>query len=107
MSVAAYRRLLAATLALSLLLLQLLTASSDFHQAQHSSGKATSSNCVLCLLANGQVDLADAGPGITTFVSPFIDSAPLHESIAMVDFSYLAFPSRAPPAFFSPLSVVA
>jgi hypothetical protein len=92
---------------LGLLLLQLLTASGDFHQTQHRDGKATSPTCVLCLLANGHVDLPEVAPSITPAVRPLLDSAPRYESVAMADFSYLASPSRAPPAFSSPLSVVA
>jgi len=92
---------------LGLLLLQLLTASSDFHQAQHRDGKATSATCILCLLANGHVDLPEAAQSLTPDARPVMDSEPRHESIALVDFSYLSSPSRAPPAFSSPLSVVA
>jgi hypothetical protein len=92
---------------LGLLLLQLLTANSDFHQAQHRDGKAASPTCVLCLLANGHVDMPEAAPSITPAVPPLLDSTLRHESTVLVDFSYLAFPSRAPPAFSPPLSVVA
>jgi hypothetical protein len=84
----------------------LLAASDGFHQAQHRDGKATSANCVLCLLANGHLDAPEAAPSITPALRPLIDSAPRCESIALVDFSYLTSPSRAPPAFSSPLSVV-
>lgn len=105
--VAAAARGLAGVLAGGVLLLGLLAANSGFHQTLHHSGKAAADSCVLCLFAKGQVGLPQSAPVITTSVRSSFDLPPRMESIAMVDFTYLTSPSRAPPALASLLSVVA
>jgi len=105
--VAAATRGLAGVLAVALLLLGLLAVNGEFHEALHQTGKAASDNCVLCLFAKGQVDLPQSVPVVSAPVQPSSDLPTLRESIALVDFTYLASPSRAPPAFASLLSVVA
>lgn len=97
---------MAAGLAAALLILGLLAANTGFHQALHHGGKATDT-CVLCLFANGHVDLPDTGPMVTTSIRSSFTWAPQLESVALADFTYLSSRSRAPPALASILSVVA
>ena len=104
---AAAARGLAGVLAGALLLIEILGGSGRFHQALHSNGKAPSSSCLLCLFAKGQVDLAQpAMVGTASVKTPFHIRL-LRESIALMDFTYLAAPSRAPPAFRLLLPAVA
>lgn len=105
--IVALGRALAGLLAGALLIFDLLAANSGFHQALHQQDKAGSTNCVLCLLAKGQVDLPQSVPAAASPVWSSFALVPLAEPTAMVDFTYLIAPSRAPPAFASPLSVVA
>ena len=100
-------RALACVLAGALLVFELLAADSGFHQALHHSGKAASNSCALCVFAKGHVDVPQSVPVVTASVRSAFDPAPLLESIGLVDFTYLARPSRAPPALASLLSVVA
>ena len=100
-------RVLAGALAAALLLFELLAANGGFHQALHHGGKAASDSCFLCLFVKGHVDLPQSVPVVTASVRSSFDPAPRMESIAMMDFTYLASPSRAPPALASLLSVVA
>ena|SRR5208282_2558348 len=97
----------AGVLAGALLLLGLLAVNNGFHQALHHSGKAAPDNCVLCLFAKGQVDLPQSVPVVPASFQSSFDLPPRMESIASVDFTYLASPSRAPPVFVSLRSVVA
>jgi hypothetical protein len=99
-------RVLAGLLAGAVLLFELLAANGAFHEAWHHDGKATANPCVLCLFAKGQVDSPESTPILTEFVQSSFEPAPLMESVAKADVTYLAFPSRAPPASFSLLSVV-
>lgn len=100
-------RVLASALAAALLLLELLAGNNEFHNALHHNGNAASNNCVLCLFAKGHVDSPEPTPVLTPLVQPSFEPTPRQESIAFVDFTYLASPSRAPPASSSFLSVVA
>ena len=100
-------RVLACVLAGALLLFELLAADNSFHQALHHNGKAASNSCVICLLAKGHADSADTGPVFAAPVRISLITAPAAESIFIADFTYLSFPSRAPPASLSLLSVVA
>jgi hypothetical protein len=100
-------RVMAGALAAALLLFELLAANGAFHEALHQSGKAASDCCVLCLLAQGHVDSPDSVPVVTASVQPSFDLPPRMESIALLDFTFLASPSRAPPALASLLTVVA
>jgi hypothetical protein len=104
---AAAVRVLACISALAVLLFGLLAAHSGFHQAMHHGGTADSSSCVLCLFANGHVDLPQSAPVISVSVRHLLDSAPVTESIVLAEFTYLASPSRALPALPSLLPVVA
>lgn len=99
-------RVLAGALAAALLVLELLASDQGFHQAFHHNGKPASNNCVLCLFAEGQVELPQSSPVTTTFVRAYFDPAPKTESITLVGFTYLASPSRAPPAPASSLPAV-
>jgi len=99
-------RALACAMAGALLLFELLAANGAFHQAFHHSDRSASNNCVLCLFAKGQVDSPESTPILSTPVQVAVFQSLPVESIVLVDFSYLSFPSRAPPAFFSSLSVV-
>jgi hypothetical protein len=89
-------RVLAVLLAGMVLCFELL-ANSEFHQALHHSGNAASDQCALCLFANAHVDSPQSEPDAITTVQPLFDSQPRVESICVVDFTYLAAPSRAPP----------
>jgi hypothetical protein len=100
-------RVLAGALAGALLLFELVAANGELHQALHHGGKAASDSCVLCLFAKGHVDSPEAAPVVTVSIRSSFDAAPRMESIAMVDFTYLASPSRAPPALPLLFSVVA
>lgn len=100
-------RVLSCVLAAALLLFELLAADNSFHQALHHNGKTASSSCVICLLVKGHADSADTGPIFAAPVRISFVTAPAVESIFIADFSYLSFPSRAPPASLSLLSVVA
>jgi len=97
---------LAGVLAGALLLLGLLAVNNGFHQALHHSGKAAPDNCVLCLFAKGQVDLPQSVAIVPASVQSSFDLPPRMESIASVDFTYLASPSRAPPFLFASPTVV-
>jgi hypothetical protein len=99
-------RVLACVLAGALLLFELVAANSELHQKLHHSGKATSNSCVVCLFAKGQVNSPESAPVFTAPVRIPLDPVLRTESIVMVDVTYLSFPSRAPPAFSSLLSVV-
>lgn len=101
---AAYR-VLSGLLAVALLLCELLAANGQFHQAMHG-GKASSNSCLLCLFAKGHVDSPRSVPFVTAPVQSTFESLPPMESIAVVDFTYLSSPSRAPPVFVSNLPVV-
>jgi hypothetical protein len=97
---------MAGVLAATVLLLGIVAANGAFHQSLHQNGQASSGSCVLCLFVKGQVDLAQTLPSVPGWVSSSFESPPPLESIALVDFSYLVFPSRAPPALASLLTVV-
>ena len=88
-------------------MLGLLAADGGFHQALHQSGKATPDNCVLCLFVKGHIDLSQSVAVLAAPVRVSFEPPPVMESIALVDFSYLASPSRAPPALASLPAVVA
>jgi len=97
-------RALGGLLAIALLVCELLAGNSPFHQALHS-GKAASNSCLLCLFAKGQIDSPRSVPLVTAPVRSSFDSSPRMETVAVVDFRYLASPSRAPPASTSDLPV--
>jgi hypothetical protein len=97
----------ARALAGALLIFELLAANSEFHQALHHGTKAASTTCVVCLFAKGHADSPGLIPLFTHPVTILLGPALRMESIVVKDFTYLSFPSRAPPRF-SPLpSVVA
>jgi hypothetical protein len=98
-------RALGGLLAVALLFCELLAANGRFHQAMHG-GKASSNSCLLCLFAKSQVDSPRSAPIVAAPVLPSFESSPPMESIAVVDFTYLSSPSRAPPVFVSNLPVV-
>jgi len=96
---------LAGVLAAALLLFELLSTNGRFHHAFHATGKTSSNGCIVCLFAKGQVDSPQATPAITLpLLCCFILLVPT-ESAILVDFRYLASPSRAPPSpgFFPPV----
>jgi hypothetical protein len=94
-------------LAATVLLFELLAANSAVHKALYHAGNSGSSQCVVCLFAKGQVDSPESAPILTDFVVPAFSSVPPAKSIPKVDFTYLSFPSRAPPQFSLLLSVPA
>lgn len=94
-------------LAGALLIFELLAANSGLHQALHDGGKVASNTCVICLFAKGHVDSPGSLPVFTQPVTILLGPALPMESLVIKDFTYLSFPSRAPPAFSLPLSVVA
>jgi hypothetical protein len=98
---------LAGLLAGALLFVEILGANGGFHQSLHANGKAAPSSCLLCLFAKAQVDLPQSAPVITAVIQSSFETAPLGESIVLVDFTYLAAPCRAPPAFVLLLPTVA
>lgn len=100
-------RILAGALAGGLLLLELLAANGAVHQALHHSGEAAPHHCVLCLLAQGQMDSPQSEAVLTVFLPSSSDPAPRVESIAPAHFTYLASLGRAPPAQASLHPVVA
>jgi len=104
--VAAFRGL-AGVLAGALFLFELVASNGQFHQALHHNGQSASNGCVLCLFANGHVDLPPLMPVFTAPALSSFDSALRVETTVLVDFSYLGSPSRAPPALASFPSVVA
>jgi hypothetical protein len=104
--VVAATRGLAGVLAGALVLLELLAADGGFHQALLHGGKSAPANCVLCLLAKGQVDLPQSAPAVASPLRPSFAPAPKTEFIAAADFLYLASPSRAPPSARSCTMVV-
>jgi hypothetical protein len=73
----------------------------------HHGGTADSNSCVLCLFANGHVDLPQTVPAVTAPVRWVLEAAPPARAIVTVDFTYLVSPSRAPPAPAFVPSVVA
>lgn len=94
-------------LACALLVFELLAANSELHQALHQGGKVASNTCVVCLFAKGQVDSPGSPAVFTQPVTILIRPALPMESFVIKDFTCLSYPSRAPPAFSPPLSVVA
>ncbi|HVM46446.1 MAG TPA: hypothetical protein VMU04_00390 [Candidatus Acidoferrum sp.] len=91
-------RLLAIVLAVTVVCFGLLAANGEFHRALHHGGAADSNGCVLCLFAHGQVDSPASATVPAACVAAVLDLTPPAESIVLVDFTYLLFPSRAPPA---------
>ncbi len=89
-------RVLAGAMAVAVLLLELLAANGGFHEALHSGGKAVPGSCVLCLFAAGQAESPGMAPAAASPAASVL-AAPVRESIAAVDITYLASPSRAPP----------
>ena len=79
------------------MVVELLVANGGFHQALHQSGQAAPDNCILCLFVKGHVDLSQTMPVLAPPVLVTFDLPPQMQSIPLVDFSYLASPSRAPP----------
>ena len=98
---------LAGLLAGALLFIEILGANGGFHQSLHPNGTAASSSCLLCLFAKGQVDLPQSAPVATTYTQSLFETAPLRDSIALLEFTYLAAPCRAPPALALLLTAVA
>jgi hypothetical protein len=99
-------QILAGMLAVALLVLELLAADGDFHCSLHKNRQTTSAGCVLCMFVQGQVDLAQPAPVIPAAIRSVFEIAPRFESITGAHFTYLAAPSRAPPAPASLPSVV-
>jgi hypothetical protein len=100
-------RVFAGWLVAVLLVFEVLAANGEFHQSLHQGGKAASSNCFLCLLAKGQVDSPPSVSVVTARVWSIFQTAPQMESVALLDFTFLASSSRAPPALAHALSTAA
>ena len=98
---------LAGLLAGAFLVFGLLATDGPFHQAFHSAGKTASSNCLLCLFAKGQVDLAESVPDLSPPVRRAFDPPRQIEPIVLPSFTYLASLGRAPPESGALLAVVA
>ena len=98
---------LAGLLAGLLLLFGLLAASEQLHRAFHPNGKDGANPCLACLLIKGQVKSADPVAVVAAAVIVLFQAAPKAQTAVLPDFTYLASPSRAPPALASLLPVVA
>lgn len=96
--VAVAARRLAGVLGGALLAFALLAANSELHHAWHHGGNPSSNSCALCLFAKGQVEMPDSTMVFLAAFRPSFDSAPPLETVSKIDLTYLAFPSRAPPA---------
>ena len=80
-----------------LLFAGLLAANGAFHEELHRSDKGVSNSCVLCLFAKGQIDMPEVLSAETGFVQSPFAAAPVTQSRAPVQFTYLASLSRGPP----------
>jgi hypothetical protein len=98
---------MAGILAAVLLLCEFLATSDQVHGAFHHNGNTTSNSCALCLFVKGLVDVPQPAPFATQPILSSFDLVSHFESIALVDFTYLVSPSRAPPASASKSPVVA
>lgn len=98
---------LAGLLAGLVLLFGLLAASDQLHRTFHHNGNDAANPCLVCLLIKGQVKSSDPVPVVAACVTVLFQAAPQAQTAVSPDFTYLASPSRAPPAPASLLPVVA
>lgn len=88
----------AGVLAGLLLLLGLLAANDGLHRRYLHRGQDGANLCLACLLLKGQVKSSDPAPVAAAFVALLLYPAPRADTAVLPDVSYLASPSRAPPA---------
>ena len=88
---------LAGLLAVLLFAFGFVAASGSLHHSLHHDGAADVNSCVICLLAQGHVDLPDASTVLVTAV--FYPLCGLLAASAGVpwSFDFLLPPGRAPP----------
>lgn len=93
-------RQIAAIVCLALFLtLQVFAASNSLHKIIHRDAGTPGHQCVLTVIAQGQVNAPAAGPGVAVLVAAllFCLSSPIAAVFSSVD--YRLSPSRAPPRF--------
>jgi hypothetical protein len=87
----------AGLLAVLLLAFGVLAASGSLHHSRHHDSATDASSCVICSLAQGQIDLPETSPVVATTV--FHPLCGLLAASAGVpwSFDFLLPPGRAPP----------
>jgi hypothetical protein len=88
---------LAALLTGLFLLLTTSSGSALIHKHLHAEGSGASHTCVICLLAQGQVDSSVAAPAPGPILIPLIDSVPVAYTVPKQDILLPLSASRAPP----------
>lgn len=92
---------LAGLLAALLLAFGLLAASGPLHQSLHHDRPPGANFCAVCLLAQGQVELADVAPGFTASVLFLLCGLLAASAGVPSSVDSLFPPERAPPRLFS------
>jgi len=92
-----FRPFVGGTLALAWLALALVAASGPLHQALHHDGAKSSSDCAICHLAKGLVDVADSSAP-QKLVSQVVETSFTElTSVLPQQLSRVLPPGRAPP----------
>ena len=89
---------LAGFLALLLLGYSTLGANASLHQLIHSDSTPDGLNCVVCLLAQGQVDSVAVIPFVFAFAFGLLFLVHLAPTENLLQFDFRLSPSRAPPS---------
>ena len=91
------RALFASMLTLLFVWLQVLASSPALHHAIHSDSHQPDHQCVIKLLSQGQVDVAEGMTGVTvqaqTVIAPPVPPLPIQVAI-----EFRLLPGRAPPS---------
>jgi len=92
-----FRRFAALACLALFLTLQLFADSSALHRAIHHDAASPDHQCVITLLAQGQVNAVDPVPMLVAFVAATFFLLPLISSAVLSSFEYRFAPSRGPP----------
>lgn len=95
----AFRRHCAIVCLALFLFLQLFAASGPLHQAIHSDAGTPGHQCVITLLAHGQINSPNFSQALVTFVAVLFALLPTLHSVFISSFAYRLSHSRAPPRF--------
>jgi hypothetical protein len=87
----------AGLLAVLLLAFGVLAASGSLHHSRHHDSAADASSCVICLLAQGQIDLPEASPVVATTVFHPLCGLLAASAGVPCSLDFLLPPGRAPP----------